>query len=210
MPSAVSALRLDLHEDLPRDLAVDVDARDTRDVLEPLDDRLVGQRGELAQVGAVGDMTASETTGSWFSVVGAHHQRILDVARERRAHHARPCRARPASRAIMSVSRRNSTNTELVPSRGERAHEPHARHAVDRVLDRAGDVDLHRLGRRAGVLRLDDDERQRHVGHLLHAQPRIREDAEHRERDHHHGREDGVVDRDAGDPHFRNQKSDVR
>ena len=91
-------IRLDLHEDLPRDLAEGVDARDARDVLEPLDDRVVGERGELAQVGAVGHD-------------GERDHRVL-VLRRRRAPPADPwrragttgarwppCRARPASRA---------------------------------------------------------------------------------------------------------------
>ena len=194
-------VRLDLHQDLPRHPAVDVDARDARHVLERLDDRLVGERGELAQVGVVGDITASETIGCWFSLSA----RMTSGSLTSRGKPGRTCAILSRTSCIAAScrsSRRNSTKTWLVPFA---ASSSGSSFTPDTVLIAYSiglrDVGLDRLRRRARVLRLHEHERQADVGHLLDAQPVYEKRPSTRDADHHHRGEDRVVDRDAGDPH---------
>ena len=125
---------LDLDEDLACEAPVDVDPRDAGQVLERLDDRLVGQRRELAQPGRR-RQHGERDDRRVVLVVGADDQRILDVAREARAHR----RDLVAQIVLIAcgtfVDMRNSTNTWLEPSRVAE-HALDARDLVDRVLDR--------------------------------------------------------------------------
>ena len=98
----------------------------------------------------------------------------------------------------------------LTPNRGLRAtHASATFHpevnpsgdAVDGLLDRLDDLALDGLGRGPGVLHLHPGTGEADVGHLLHAELAVGEDAQHAQRHHHHGGEHRVVDRHAGDPH---------
>ena len=71
-------IRLDLYEDLSRHPAVDVDPRDARQVFQRLDDRLIGERRELAKPGRLRRDGQRDHRLRIFRV-GAHDQRILDV-----------------------------------------------------------------------------------------------------------------------------------
>ena len=69
-----------------------------------------------------------------------------------------------------------------------------ARYRVDRVFDRLAHVGFDNFRRGSRIDGENLDIRQRDVGILLDAQPRVREQAEHHDPDHHHGREHRVVD----------------
>src|SRR5262249_39726417 len=78
---------LDLDEDLARHAPVDVDLRDAGDVLEHLDDGLIGQRGELPQI----DRRRQDGERHRWLVVfdlNSDDLRILYVAGEGRSHQA--------------------------------------------------------------------------------------------------------------------------
>ena len=116
----------------------------------------------------VDERTASETTGCWFSIVGAEDERILRVARERR----------PYQRHLVAHVLHRPNHVGVEPEFREhrayslerkRADQLDTGHAVDRVLERLGDVDLDLLGGGARIARLHDQERQIHLGHLLDA-----------------------------------------
>ena len=191
---------LDLDQDLARHAAVDVDARHAGHVLERLDDRLVGERRELAQRRRRREHRE-------------RHDRLL------RSRCRRGCtsgsltsRGKPGRTSailsrtsciarVMSVDRRNSMNIWLWPSREferisltpETVLTASSIGLVTSVSTASGAAPGYGVWMR--------DERQGDVGHLLDAQPVVREEAEHRDADHHHRGEDRVVDGDAGDPH---------
>mmetsp|Transcript_6442 Transcript_6442/g.26470 ORF Transcript_6442/g.26470 Transcript_6442/m.26470 type:complete len:511 (+) Transcript_6442:729-2261(+) len=72
---------------------------------------------------------------------------------------------------------------------------------VQRLFKRLRDLTLDRLGRGAGVAHIDAGAGEGDVGHLLDAQPGVGKQAQHAQGHHHHGREDRVLDRNAGHPH---------
>ncbi len=200
MPERGQRIGLDLDQDLPRHAAVDVDARHAGHVLERLDDRLVGERRELAQArrrrhhGERDDrllfsLSTRMTSGSLTS----------------RGKLGRTCAilSRTSCIACATFGRsRNSAKTSLRPSREfERI-----RLTPDTWLT-AYSIGLvtsasTASGRGAGIRRHGRSTNGRLTSGICSTlQPLVREDAEHGDRDHHHRREDRVVDRRAGDPH---------
>ncbi len=112
-----------------------------------LDDRLVGERRELAQAGRLrhhrerGDRLI-------VLVLDAIDERILDVARERRTHD-RDLVADVLDRH-RRVGRQPELDEDLARSLARVREDPlDARHLVDGVLDRLGDVGLDSFGRGA-------------------------------------------------------------
>ena len=182
---------LDADQHLPRDAAVDVDLRDAGQALERLDDRLVGERGQLAQPDRRREHGERDHR-LLVLVVGADDQRILDVARKARAH----------DRDLVAHVLHRARDVGVEPELGEHRRDAFVRVAADqldagdlvqRVLERLGDVGLHRFGRRARVVREHEHERQRDLRHLLDLEPLVAEHAQHGDRDHHHRREDRVA-----------------
>ena len=168
-------------------------------ILEALDDHLVGERSQLAQAHRR-RQHRQRYDRLLVLLIGANDQRILDVARKAGPHlrdlvahilhRARHVGGKPELREYLALA--------LERRRPDRLD---ARHGVDRVFERLGDVGFDDLGRGSRIAGHDEHERQAHVGHLLDAQARVRKDAEHRDADHHHGREHRVIDRYASDPH---------
>ena len=78
-------VRLDLDENLPRQAAVDVDARHAGLVLERLHDRLIGKRRELAQIGRL-RLHSERRDRLVVLVLDAVDERVLDVLREAGPH----------------------------------------------------------------------------------------------------------------------------
>ena len=137
-------LRLDLDQNLPCYAPVDVNSRDARNVLEPFDDGLVGQRAQVTQPDGFGQHRDRHHRLRIF-LVGADDQRILHIAREswphlcdlvadvlHRAHHFR---AYPEFGKDFAAPFARIGPNQL-----------HAGHRVDRVLERLGDVRLDDLG----------------------------------------------------------------
>ena len=188
-----------LDEYLPCHAPVDDDLRDAGDVLDRLDDRLIGERGELAQLDRRREHRERHR-GSVVLDLDPDHLRILDVAREIRPHQ------RDLVAGILDRAGDVGAEAELdehlaSPLTRVRIDPLDTRNGVDGVFDGLAHVGLDDLGRGARINGFDIDERQRHIRHLLDAQPRVREHPEHHDPDHDHGGENRVVDRDTSDPH---------
>jgi hypothetical protein len=180
--------------------AADLDVTDAVAVLQPLDDLLLDQRRNLAQAARARihhhfNRRALLTLGA-----GALDLRLAHFARQRRAD------LRDAVADLLR--RRDHVGFETELDLEERAAFTRRRvdvaHAVDRVddvLERLDDFVFDRLGRSARILHRDVRLRHADLGHLLYGEQPIREQAEHDQREHHHGREDGLVDAGLGDPH---------
>jgi hypothetical protein len=78
---------------------------------------------------------------------------------------------------------------------------PHLLDGVDRLLDLLDHVLLHRVGAGAGVDHADRDHGHVDLGKAVQAEPLDGEQAQHDQRQHDHGREDRVLQADAGEPH---------
>src|SRR5262249_10189022 len=80
----VQRRRPDLYQYLPRDAAVHVDARDARNVFQAFDNRLVRERGQIAQAHRRRGHR-DRNHGLRVLLVDANDERILDVAWKGRA-----------------------------------------------------------------------------------------------------------------------------
>ena len=179
----------------------DVDAGDAGGALEPLLDDLVGEQRQLARAALLAEQRQVDRRLGVVAVE-ARDVRLLGVAREARLHD-RDLVADVLDGAV-HVGRDLELDHRLAaPFERVRADHLDAGDAVERELDRPRQLGLDRLGRGAGVGDDDEDDRRRDVGQPLDAQLAVREQAEDAERRHHHRREDGVGDRDAGEPHGR-------
>jgi hypothetical protein len=190
---------LDLNENLPRHAPVDVDLRDAGDVLERLDDGLIGKRGQFAQL----DRRRKDRERHGGSVVLDVHPedlRVLDVTRESRPYQ-RNLVAGVLNRAGDVCAETELDENLALPFARVRIDPLNSRHRVDGVFDRLAHVRFDDFRRSSRIDGQDLDIGQRDVGHLLDAQPRVREQAEYHDPDHNHGREHRVVNRDSGDPH---------
>ena len=192
---------LDLHQDLARNAAIDVDAGDAGLVLERFDDGLIRERRELPQIGRR-RLHRDRRDRLVVLVLDAGDQRVLDVARETRTHD-RDLVADVLNR-LHDVRRQAELDENLARTFARIRENPlDAGDLIHRVFERLRYIGLDRFGRRAGIQRHDLDKRKADVRHLLDTKSRVRKDAEDGNPDHHHRCEDGVFDRDARDQHGR-------
>jgi hypothetical protein len=139
---------LDLDQDLPRHAAADVDLGHPGDILERLDDRLVGERGQVAQRHR-GREHGERHHRLLIFLVGAKDERILDVLRGSSA----------GTCPILSRTSSSPSSCRRHPELGEhlalaflrvRPDEARAGNGVDRVFEAASSRRSRRLGIRPG------------------------------------------------------------
>jgi hypothetical protein len=172
------------------------------DVLQALDDLLLHQRGDFAQAARARIHDQLDGRALLALAAGALDLRLAYFARQRRA---------DLRDFVADLLRRRDhvgfeTELDLEQGAAFTRRGVDVAHAVDRVddvLDRLDDLVLDGLGRRARVLHRDVRLRHADLGHLLDRQQAIGKQAEHDQREHDHGREDGLVDAGLGDPHGR-------
>ena len=181
------ARRVEVDAHLAHRQAADVDPGHALDALQPLADDLLAEDRQLARAARLATAAPASTTGWALSLLKRATVGAL-ASRGKRGLHRGDAVAHVLHRAAhVGVERELDARlaAALEAARGDALD---AGDAVERLLDRLGHLALDRLGRRARVGDVDEGDRRRDVGHLLDAQLAVREQAEHAQRHHHHGR----------------------